>query len=291
MKYKKACKNYFSIQFLTKSLEMPAQASRVIQASARIVSRLWSFTTVCLLILLPATYFLTKPKTKSDQKIIIGTVSGYAPWVSINKEGNFEGFDIDLIQEIGKKLNKKIILQDLGSMTSLLMALDQKKVDAIIWGLSITNDRLEKIDMVHYQGENIDSFPLLFWQEIPENIKSIDDMVGKNICVEPTSVEEKVLDNYKFINKIYTEKIDDALLNIQYGKADAALVEPAIAKKFKNKFPQIKSIDIPTQGKMFGVGIGVLKTSSTLKKTLENTISELKNNGFIAELEKKWELE
>src|SRR5690606_28212075 len=130
-------------------------------------------------------------------------------------EDEYEGFDIDVIKAIAKETGKKLVLKDLGSMSSLFMALEQNKIDAIIWGMSITQDRLNKVAMVRYQGELVTSFPLLFWNDIPENIKSINDMAGKTICVEPTSSQDTVLSKYSFIAKLPTEKVDDALLNIQ----------------------------------------------------------------------------
>ena len=156
-------------------------------------------------------------------------------------------------------MNRKLNLVDLGSMASLFIALNQGSVDALIWGLSITNERLSKVAMVNYQGETVTSYPLLFWQHIPSNIRSIDDMQGMSVCVEPGSAQEQALQPYAEIRPIYTEKIDDALLNIQYNKADAALVEPVIAKKFKARFPEIQIIDLqlPSDKQEQGVGIAI----------------------------------
>ncbi|MGE0206948.1 MAG: transporter substrate-binding domain-containing protein, partial [Candidatus Babeliales bacterium] len=188
---------------------------------------------------------------------IVGTAGDYAPWMSINNQGQYEGFDYDVIRAVAQTMNKELILKDLGSMSSLLIALNQGMIDAIIWGMSITQDRLQTMAMVRYQGETVTDFPLLFWQKIPEGITSLDDMNGKTICVEPASSQDTVLSTYKTITKKYTEKVDDALLNIQYGKADAALVEPAIAKKFKKKYPEIQLLKVPLKPEyqVYGVGI------------------------------------
>lgn len=184
-------------------------------------------------------------KTPSSNNILrIGMAAGYAPFVSVNEQGEYEGFDIDLSRALAQKLNRNLELKDLGSMNSLFIALDQGSIDAIIWGLSITQDRLKKVAMVRYQGKTVTSFPLLFWKKIPQGFNSLDAMKGKIIAVEPGSSQEALLDLYPAINKQLTEKVDDALLMIQFGKADAALVEHAIANKFKRKFSEIVSIDV-----------------------------------------------
>src|SRR5438552_12919514 len=111
---------------------------------------------------------LTTPKTpRSTNELIVGTAAGYAPFVSINPHGDYEGFDIDVANAVAKQMGKKLVLKDLGSMTSLFTALNQGSIDVIIWGLSITQDRLQKVAMIHYQGSPTNSYPLIFWQKIP----------------------------------------------------------------------------------------------------------------------------
>jgi ABC-type amino acid transport substrate-binding protein len=251
---------------------------------------------ITLLIAFLGSYYVLKQNSAPDNKtLVVGTVGDYAPWVSVNQQGEYEGFDIDVIRAVTQTMNKKLVLKDLGSMTSLLLALERGMIDAIIWGLSITKDRQATMAMIRYQGETVKSFPLLFWKTIPEGIKSITDMKGKTICVEPASSQDTALstyDFYDFITKKYTEKVDDALLNIQYGKADAAFVEPAIAKKFKQKYPEIQMLNVPLepQFQVFGVGICIKKDNQELIKEVTNAVETLKKNGTIATFEKKWDI-
>lgn len=234
----------------------------------------------------------TNGSNTDTSKLIIGTASGYAPFVSINAAGQYEGFDIDVAKALAQKMNRKLVIKDLGSMTSLFMALEQGSIDAIIWGMSITEDRKDKAIMIHYQGATTESYPLLFWKNIPDSIKSIGDMNGKTICVEPNSSQESVLRKYTSINVLPVDKIDDALLNIQYGKADAALVEPAIAKKFKNKFPEIQMLDLPLQeaDKVEGIGIVVKQSNIALASEISASIYALKTAHVIETLETKWDI-
>lgn len=238
-----------------------------------------------------ASFVISKrmPATSSNG-LIVGTASGYAPFVSSNAQGELEGFDIDVAQALAQKMGKELIVKDLGSMTALFTALDQGSIDAIIWGLSITQDRLAKVAMVHYQGTPDQSYPLIFWQKIPNGIASITDMQGLTVCVEPASAQEKVLDRYPAITKLSTEKVDDALFNIQYKKADAALVEPVIAKKFKNKFPEIRILNVPlsAQDRVEGVGIALKQNNRELIEQITNAVQELKSQNTLAGFEKKW---
>ncbi|MCL4380479.1 transporter substrate-binding domain-containing protein [Candidatus Dependentiae bacterium] len=234
-----------------------------------------------------------RAKSTNTDTLTLGITAGYAPFISMNEQGQYEGFDIDVAQALGITLHKKVVFKDLGSMTSLMMALQQGSVDAIIWGLSITQERLQKLAMVHYQGVSTTSYPLLFWEKIPAGVAGLADMEGKTVCVEPTSAQSAVLNKYPGIMIMPTEKVDDALLNIQYGKANAALVEPAIAKKFKTKYPQIQILDIPLaqEEQELGIGIAIRRDNTALIAQVQQAIDELKNNGSIAQFEKKWGIE
>ncbi len=236
--------------------------------------------------------FSIKNRVHSNNELIIGTASGYAPFVSIDEDGEYEGFDIDVAKSLAEIMNKKLVIKDLGSMTSLFMALEQGSIDAIIWGMSITKDRLKKVSMIHYQGESIASYPLIFWKNIPDTINGFSDMDGMIICVEPTSVQDMVLSRYPLIHKKQTERIDDALLNIQYEKAEAAFVEEAIAKKFKNKYPEIKILDIALsqEDQAFGNGIVIKKENKPLIEEVQKAVTLLKKSNIITEYENKWNI-
>jgi ABC-type amino acid transport substrate-binding protein len=236
--------------------------------------------------------FIKKPIVKDSSTFIVGTASGYAPFVSINQNGDYEGFDIDVATALSAKMGTTLEIKDLGSMASLFMALEQGSIDAIIWGLSVTQDRLKKVAMVRYQGEDVTAYSLIFWQNIPAGITDISAMTDMTICVEPASSQDGVLSRYPLVHKMFTEKVDDALLNIQYGKADAALVEPTIAKKFKNKYPEIQILEIPLapEDQVHGVGIAIKQDNHSLREKVTLAIRQLDDEGLIKEYEKKWDI-
>lgn len=237
-------------------------------------------------------YFFIQKKDKKRNTIVFGTASGYAPFVSINSDGNYEGFDIDIIHGISSVTGNDVEIRDLGSMAALFEALRNGTIDAIIWGLSIIKKRLESVVMIRYQGEVVRSYPMLFWGKIPDDIRSIDDMRGLAVCVEPHSSQETVLDKYPFIQKISMEKVDDALLFIKTNKAHAAFVEPAIAKKFKVKFPNIIILDVPLSqdDQVHGIGIAIMPHNTKIIELIQSAVTTLTEQGIIESLEKKWQI-
>ena len=115
-------------------------------------------------------------------------------------------------------------------------------------------------------------------------------MNGMTVCIEPTSAQEKVLDDVPGIIKKPVDKIDDALLNIQYGKADAALVEPAIARKFQRAYPAIKTlnVELTPKNQVYGIGIALKKENKTLINDIQQAIDRMTETNFIKQCEAKW---
>lgn len=227
---------------------------------------------------------------ESAKVLSIGIVGGYAPYVSIDERGEYEGFDIDVAKAVAKYLGKELVLQDLGSMAPLFMALEQGSIDAIIWGLSITPERLNKVAMVKYAGDLVTEDALIFWGVVPEGIASVADMDGMAVCVEPGSSQAAVLSDYPAVVAVPIERIDDALLMLQYGKATAALVEPTIAAKFKKRYAEITSIPVPLppNKQIHGVGIAIKKNNTLLIETITKAINALRALGYLAEAAGRW---
>lgn len=227
-----------------------------------------------------------------EKPLIVGTTSGYAPYVSLDKNGNYEGFDIDFAEQLSKKLGRKLVLKDCGSMPSLLLALHQKKIDVLIWGISITNERMKKMEMVYYQGEKTTEIPVLFWKKIPQGISSIEDLSKYTVSVEVGSFQESILKRYPTINTKQVEKITDAIMEIRFGKSDAALTDPSLVEILKAQYPDLQVIYLPLKPEEYslGNGIAINKQQQELVDLVKKATQELITEGKVAELERKWSL-
>lgn len=229
------------------------------------------------------------------EPLVIGTSSGYAPYVSLNAQGEYEGFDIDFAQALAKKLNRKLVIKDGGSMPSLLLALQQEKVDLLIWGISMTEDRMQKMKMIYYQGEKVTQMPFLFWKKVPEGIGSIEDL-GKNakysVSVEAGSFQESVLKKYPQVRLKQVEKITDAIMEIRFGKSIAAMTDQALVEKLTTQYPDIKVLYLPLKPGEYSLGSGMCmnKTDQQLADEVKTATEQLMSEGTVAELEKKWNL-
>jgi arginine transport system substrate-binding protein len=226
---------------------------------------------------------------------VVGTTSAYAPFVSLDGNQQYVGFDIDIAQEVSTKLNRTLVLKDLGSMPALFLALKQGKIDAIIWAISITKERQKQVTMIYYQGETVTSLPLLFWKTIPDDISCLEDLAGRPkavLCVEAGSFQDSFLRKTEGLDLKHVDKVMDALLEIKYGKSLATMIDPSLMATVLKQFPEIKVLEVPLppEEQSFGNGICMNKKNELLAQAVQRAVEELRKEGKIQELEQKWNL-
>ncbi len=61
-------------------------------------------------------YLRVRSRAKTDDTLIVGMMSGWAPFMTITAKGTYEGFDVDVAQELAQRMGKKLVIQDLGSL-------------------------------------------------------------------------------------------------------------------------------------------------------------------------------
>ncbi len=228
----------------------------------------------------------------TEPEFVVGTTSGYAPYVSLDGEGRYEGFDIDFANALAQKLGQKLVIKDLGSMPSLMLALQQNKIDALIWAVSITPERTQKMRMIYYQGDKVTQMPFLFWKKAPKEIRSIDDLKGRTVSVEALSFQESVLKKYPDTQLKQVEKISDGIMEIRFGKSFATMIDPSLVAKWTAQNPNLQVVWLPLKPDEYALGNGICihKNKSDLAARIEAATEKLIQEGKVLELEQKWGL-
>ncbi len=102
--------------------------------------------------LLVSTAIIAVSSNAAD-KIKIATEGAWAPFNFIDQSGNLKGFDVDIANALCEKMDSpcELVKQDWDGMIPALMV---RKFDAIISSMSITEDRLKKVDFTdkYYSG-------------------------------------------------------------------------------------------------------------------------------------------
>lgn len=85
------------------------------------------------------------PSKDAAAPLRVGVEAKYPPFESLNAQGAFEGFDIDLATELGKSLGRPVTFVDM-DWDSLIPSLQSDRIDLICSGMSRTEERAEVVD-------------------------------------------------------------------------------------------------------------------------------------------------
>lgn len=228
----------------------------------------------------------------SQETLVIGLQSGYPPFELMDPTGKIVGFDVDIAKVIAEKLQKTLVIKDM-EFEGEILSLKQGKIDLIISGMNITPSRLKEILMVPYHGEEATSLSLIFWNEIPQEIKTIEDIAllpNPTVSVESGAIPETYITRYANIHAKSFQGALGPLMDVKYGKSVANLVEPDVAEYLKTQHPEIKilNVPLPPEETIMGFGIGIKKQNLELFQQIQIIIQGLKASGELKKLEDKW---
>lgn len=137
--------------------------------------------------------------SKSDEKKVykVATDTTFAPFEFENDEGNMVGIDLDLLKAIAEDQGFKYELEYVG-FSAAVTALEAGEVDAVIAGMSITDERKEKYDFSDPYFDSGIGMGVLAGSDI----KSYEDLAGKQVAAkigaEGCAFAESIADQYGF---------------------------------------------------------------------------------------------
>ena len=252
-------------------------------------------------------------------KIRIGTEGAYPPWNSKDASGNLIGFEVDLAKELCAIMKHEctIVEQDWDGM---IPALVMRKFDAIMAGMSITDERMKTINFSQGYADEVASLAVMKGSSLegmntPEGInlslggsdvksalKTLTGALsGKTVCVQTATIHQNFLESGD-VGKvdIRTYKTQDEVnLDLSAGRCDAALAAAVAFTDYADKSGQAVVLVGPTfSGGAFGNGVGVGirkggsdtigKRDAQLLKDFNRAINTARKKGIISKLAIKW---
>jgi polar amino acid transport system substrate-binding protein len=209
----------------------------------------------------------------------------FAPHAFPSLSGGYEGFNIDLANEIAKRLNRKIII-DAAQFSGLVPALLAGTYDFLAAPTTVTKERAE--NMLFTEGYLNTDFQFLIKKGTPK-VAKLEDLKGKVVSVNKGSaydswardLEAKI--GWK-VESFGTQT--DAVQAVLVGRSDANVAgNTVIAWAAKNN-PQLELSYLYSTGLVWGAPLR--KDSGEMRKTIENAIECMKLDATIAKMHEKW---
>ncbi len=263
------------------------------------------------------------PRKKYDIKI--ATEGAYPPWNSKDASGKLIGFEIDLANllcDYMRYFNCKIVENDWDGM---IPSLTSGKFDAIMAGMSITDERKKKIKFTRPYADEVASLAVMkgsnlknlntdsnniFLKNKPlkkqkRKVKKDLEIIakalsGKTVGVQIGTIHQNFLES-GLVGKIdiRTYKTQDEVnLDLESGRIDVALAAAlAFIDYSKKSGKPVVLIGPKFSGGIFGNGIGIglrkpegkkAAQDKYLKQDLDKAIKKAKKKGKLKELSIKW---
>jgi octopine/nopaline transport system substrate-binding protein len=250
---------------------------------------------------------------KDWSHVKIATEGAYPPWNATDSSGQLVGFEVDLAQELCQRMGAEceIVAQD---WEGIIPALQAGKYDAIMAGMSITDERQQVIDFSESYWTTPAYFAVLKDSDLakvdlpkdtldlstvePDEQAAIDALKkaldGKSVGVQVATIHANFLENelgdVVEVRKYDTQENLD--LDLEAGRIDAALADmsywnPLLETDKGKDFTLIgPGLTKGPFGK--GVGVGVRKEDEDLKAMFNKAIDEVREDGTLSKLGQQW---
>jgi len=237
----------------------------------------------------PVTNHLDDIKTAG--KIVVGTSADYPPFEFVDEAGNMTGFDVDLMNEIGKRMGVTVEWTDM-PFDSLIASVQEKKLDASIAAFNYDEDRDKTVDFSDAYYTSEDAFVVLesFAGDlsVPENLANFkvgaQSGTTQEGWINDNLVTPGLLDAANFMSY---ERVDQAALDLQAGRIEVLMADYVPAQAIVSQFGGMKIVyhGVLSTGP---VNIVLREGDADLQAEVNRIIKELQDEGFIEELAKKY---
>lgn len=220
--------------------------------------------------------------------ITFATDASYPPFETLEGEGNFVGFDIDLAHEIARRLNLKAEFEAV-SYDGLIGTLVTQRDDAVISAWIIQPERGKEAGFTpSYFNAGV-----LLVTRADETVtgEAMAWAAGKTLTAEFGSAGDALVRKWsRLVVGVKPVSAADAAAAMQLvvrGEANGALVEAVAAYDFLKSTPQLKiAATIPEAEAPYVIAVSA--KSPTLLGELTRVINDMEAEGSLGELRVKW---
>jgi polar amino acid transport system substrate-binding protein len=226
------------------------------------------------------------PACADDQPPLRTAVDGtFAPHAFPNLSGGYQGFNVDLANDIAKRLHRQIAI-DAAQYSGLIPAMQAGTYDFLAAPTTVTKERAES--MLFTEGYLNTDFQFLIKKGAPK-IEKLEDLKGKTVSVNKGSAYDSWARDLESkigwtVESFGTQT--DAVQAVLAGRADANVAgNTVIAWAAKNN-PQLEMSYLYSTGLVWAAP--TRKDSAALRNQLDVAIECIKLDGTMAKLHEKW---
>jgi polar amino acid transport system substrate-binding protein len=230
---------------------------------------------------------------KDRTTFTVGFDAEYPPYGYMDESGEYVGFDLDLAQAVcdmeGWKLVKTPINWD-----SKDMELNSGSIDCIWNGFTMNGREDDYTWSIPY----VDNSQVIVVSD-KSNIKSLEDLAGKNVGVQAASAALSLLEDDgeggqkaladTFASLQQFPDYNGAFVELQAGSIDALAMDVGVANyQLKSRGDGFTKLSTPLNKEQYGIGFK--KGNTELRDIVNADLEKLTEDGTVAKLAKQYDI-
>lgn len=229
-------------------------------------------------------------RIRANGVMVVGTSADYAPFEYYNAQYQIDGFDPQLMYNIGKSLGLQVVFKDF-AFEGLSSALMVGQIDAAISAISVTPERQGIVDFSNIYYYGMDAV-LAQQNSTIQSIASVNQMAGYRVGVQTGTVYANTLQNdlvatgvMPAANLMQYPRVDSAISDLRAGRIDIVWLDQQPAAEFV----QGGGLKFVAQGlNPQSYAIAVCKGATRMVGEINRAISQLSSQGVIGQLSSQY---
>ena len=212
-------------------------------------------------------------KEAAQKVYVVGTNAEYPPFEYV-ENGEIAGFDAEIIKEAAKRMGIEYKWLNT-NFDGLIPALQTKKVDIVIAGMSVTPEREKAVNFsVPYLTSNV---AIVTNSKNP--IKDMNDLSGKSYGVELGTTKEASARKIDGAEVVPFSSTTGALVALKSGKIDGMVLDESVSSKYIEKNPELVLVGV-MEGEPKAAAFN--KDDKELMENFSKVLEEMITDGTVA---------
>ncbi|QPC43589.1 transporter substrate-binding domain-containing protein [Kaustia mangrovi] len=225
------------------------------------------------------------PASAQEGPLKTGLDGTFAPHAMPTLGGGVEGFNVDLANEIARRLGREIEITAT-QFSGLLPGLQAGTYDFIVAPTTVTAERAKNLLFV--EGYLNTDFQFVVKADAAD-IDALEDFEGKTIAVNKGSAYDRwardLAGEVGWTVESYGTNTD-AVQAVLAGRADAAVAGNTVMAWAAKKNPQVKLSFLHSTGRVFSMPFR--KDDEEMRNKVEEVVECMKLDGTLSEMSEKW---
>lgn len=213
------------------------------------------------------------------------------PFSFVDENSKVVGYDVDVAEELASRLGIDKVEYLPGTFQTFIPGLEADKWDAVVAGLTITDERKQQVDFTcSYLVNEVSAFSAPGTID-PAEFKSEKDLSGKKVAVTSGGVQEQKISEIDGVEVMTFDNATLALRDVATGRSDMYVGAKFTGAYLADKNDlDVQPIDVELGGLLPTevTGIAFPKGETEMVDATNTAIGEMIEDGTLTQISKKW---